>query len=162
MLVRNARIEDAEAIASIYNDGITDRIATFETRLRTPEDIRAWFSRQYPMVVVELDDTVIGFARTDRYRERECYQHIAEYSVYVARRARLLGAGHAALSALVVAASRAGLTKLVSRIFVENTASRRLAAAEQFREVGVYQRHGQLDGVWRDVVIVERLLPTSV
>jgi phosphinothricin acetyltransferase len=164
MLVRAAVIEDTEAIASIYNEGIHDRIATFETRLRTPEDIQSWLSvsDQYPMVVVERDGAVIGFARTDRYRDRACYRHIAEYSVYVARRARQLGAGRAALSALVVAASTAGFRKLVSRIFVENTASRRLAIAEQFREVGIYQHHGQVDGVWRDVVIVERLLPPSL
>jgi L-amino acid N-acyltransferase YncA len=63
-----------------------------------------------------------------------------------------------AMEALFTAARAAGFWKLVSRVFVENVASRGLLSALGFREVGVYERHGQLDGVWRDVVIVEKLL----
>jgi phosphinothricin acetyltransferase len=62
------------------------------------------------------------------------------------------------LDALLSAAKDAGFWKLVSRVFVENAASRALLRATGFREVGIYEKHGQLDGVWRDVVIVERLL----
>jgi phosphinothricin acetyltransferase len=62
------------------------------------------------------------------------------------------------MRALIEAAERAGFWKLLSRVFVENAASRRLLAGHGFREVGIYERHGQLDGVWRDVVITERLL----
>ena len=101
---------------------------------------------------------VVAFASTSTYRPRDCYTGIAEFSVYVARRARRQGAGRAALVALIDAAEAAGFWKLVSRIFVDNTASRALVQSLGFREVGVYEKHGQLDGVWRDVVIVERLL----
>jgi L-amino acid N-acyltransferase YncA len=76
----------------------------------------------------------------------------------VDRACRRQGAGRLALTSLIAAAAAAGFWKLVSRIFVENTASRRLVATLGFREVGIYQKHGQLDGVWRDVVIVEKLL----
>ena len=69
-----------------------------------------------------------------------------------------MGAGRLALEALFAAATAAGYWKLVSRIFTENSASRALMGRTGFREVGVYERHGQLDGVWRDVVIVEKLL----
>jgi phosphinothricin acetyltransferase len=62
------------------------------------------------------------------------------------------------MEALFIAARAAGFWKLVSRVFVENTASRSLLRSLGFREVGIYERHGQLDGVWRDVVIVEKLL----
>ena len=62
------------------------------------------------------------------------------------------------MQALIAAAEQAGFWKLVSRIFVENTASRHLMLSLGFREVGIYEKHGQLDGVWRDCVIVERLL----
>jgi phosphinothricin acetyltransferase len=78
--------------------------------------------------------------------------------VYVARNARGRGAGRLALEALVAAAKAAGFWKLLSRIFVDNAASRALVASAGFREVGVYEKHGRLDGVWRDVVIVERFL----
>ena len=78
--------------------------------------------------------------------------------VYVAREARSRGVGRLCLGALITEAERRGFWKLVSRIFPENVASRRLCAALGFREVGVYRRHGKLDGAWRDCVIVERLL----
>ena len=83
---------------------------------------------------------------------------IAEFSVYVAREARGRGAGRVAMNALIDAARAAWLWKLLSRVFVENEASRALLRSVGFREVGIYERHAQLDGVWRDVVIVERLL----
>jgi phosphinothricin acetyltransferase len=79
--------------------------------------------------------------------------------VYVARAARRRGAGRLALEALIHASAQAGFWKLVSRIFVENQASIALCRALGFRVVGTCQKHAQLDGVWRDVVIVERLLP---
>ncbi len=163
MRTRPATPADAAAIARIYNQGIEDRVATFETRLRTPEDILGWFDGVHPIVVVEDDDgRVIAFASTSTYRPRECYAGIAEFSVYVAREARGRGAGRAAMQALIKAAERAGFWKLVSRVFPENAASRALLRSVGFREVGVYEKHGKLDGVWRDVVIVERLIPANL
>jgi L-amino acid N-acyltransferase YncA len=116
--------------------------------------------RSHPVVVVEQESRVVAFAATSLYRPRECYAGVAEFSVYVARAFRRRGAGRFALEALIDAARQAGFWKLVSRIFVENVPSRNLVVALGFREVGVYHRHGKLDGEWRDVVIVERLLKT--
>jgi L-amino acid N-acyltransferase YncA len=158
MRARNASPEDAAEIARIYNQGIADRTATFEIQPPTEGDIRAWFDGVHPVLVVEEEGAVVAFAATFQYRPRGCYSGIAEASVYVDRGRRRQGAGRMALEALIAAASAAGFWKLVSRIFVENTASRRLVGALGFREVGIYEKHGQLDGVWRDVVIVERLL----
>ncbi|MCW5850821.1 MAG: N-acetyltransferase [Anaerolineae bacterium] len=159
---RSATPDDAAAIAAIYNQGIEDRVATFETRLRTPDDIRAWFDGIHPIVVVEDGDRVVAWASTSTYRPRECYAGIAEFSVYVARPARGQGAGRVAMLALLQAAERAGFWKLVSRVFPENQASLGLLRSLGFREVGVYEKHGQLDGVWKDVVIVERLIPANL
>jgi phosphinothricin acetyltransferase len=158
MRARPATLEDAAAIARIYNQGIEERIATFETRLRSADDVRAWFDGAHPIVVVEDSDQVVAFASTSTYRPRECYAGIAEFSVYVAREARRRGAGRLAMEALIAEAAAAGFWKLVSRIFVENTASRALVRSLGFREVGVYHKHGRLDGAWHDVVIVERPL----
>ena len=158
MRARLATPADAAEIARIYNQGIEDRIATFETRPRSVEDVRAWFDGVHPVVVVEDGARIVGFAATSSYRPRECYARVAEFSIYVARAARGRGVGRRALGELVVAAERAGLAKLVSRIFPENHASRAVCRALGFREVGVYAKHGQLDGVWKDCVIVERLL----
>jgi phosphinothricin acetyltransferase len=160
MIPRLATPADAPFLAAIYNEGIEDRVATFETRRRSEDDIRGWFDGRHPIVVVEteLGKKIIAFASTSTYRPRDCYAGIAEVSVYVARDFRRHGAGRIALNALMEQAKAAGFWKLVSRIFPENRASRALIASLGFREVGIYEKHGQLDGVWRDVVIVERHL----
>jgi L-amino acid N-acyltransferase YncA len=159
MHARPATTADAEAIAAIYNEGIADGIATFETRPRSADEVRVWFSGRFPIVAVDdPDGHTVAFASTSEYRPRECYAGVAEFSVYVARAHRGRGAGRVALVALMDAARAAGFWKLVSRVFVENLPSRALLRALGFREVGIYERHGCLNGVWRDVVIVERLL----
>ena len=162
MRPRPAVPEDAGAIARIYNGGIEERIATFETRARTADEIRSWFGGRHPVVVVEEDGEVLAFAATSEYRSRECYAGVAEFSVYADRAARGRGAGGMAMLALIPAAERAGFWKLVSRVFVENEPSRRLLRSAGFRDVGVYEQHARLDGAWRDVVIVERLLPSNL
>lgn len=158
---RAATPADAAAIARIYNEGIRDRVGTFETRERTVEDVQAWFDGRHPIVVVERAGEIVAFASTSTYRARECYSGIADFSVYVARDVRGQGAGRAAMEALIDAARAAGLWKLVSRVFVENAASRALLASLGFREVGIYHKHAQLDGRWRDALIVERLIPEN-
>src|SRR4051812_31978609 len=126
---RPATPDDAPAIARIYNEGIEDRIATFETRLRTPQDVSTWSDGTHPIVVVEDGADVTAFASTSPSRPRECYAGVAEFSVYVARRNRRRGAGRVAMQALVTAAEAAGFWKLLSRVFPENTASRGLLRA---------------------------------
>lgn len=158
LTARAASTADAEAIAMIYNEGIADRIGTFETEPRSADQIAAWFDGRHPIIVVEEGREVVAFASTSTYRTRPCYAGIAEFSVYVARNRRGAGAGRVAMEALLEAATATGYWKLLSRIFPENTASRALMAKLGFREVGIYERHGKLDGAWRDCVIVERLL----
>jgi phosphinothricin acetyltransferase len=158
MRARPATPDDAAAIAAIYNEGIEDRSATFETRPRAPEDVRAWFHGRHPIIVIERDGAVVGFAETAPYRPRDCYAGVAEVSVYVAREHRGQGVGRQATQAIIDAAEAAGFWKLVSRVFPENRPSRALLRSTGFREVGVYRRHARLEGAWRDVVIVERLL----
>ena len=161
LTVRLAAARDAEAIARIYNQGIEDRLATFETEPRTPAQIAAALADKgdrFPTVVVERDGEVVAWAGAGAYRARPAYAGVAEHSVYVAREARGTGAGRAALEALCREYEARGFWKLCSRIFPENTASLRLHEACGFGVVGVYRRHGRLDGSWRDCVIVERLL----
>ena len=158
---RLATAADAAAIASIYNEGIADRVATFETEPRTVEQIAAQLADKgdrFPTVVAERDGCVVAWAGAGAYRSRPAYAGVAEHSVYVARAARGSGAGRAALEALCRAYAERGFWKIVSRIFPENTASLALHERCGFRTVGVYRRHGKLEGQWRDCVIVERLL----
>ena len=158
---RLASAADAAAIARIYNQGIEDRIATFETEPRTPAQIATQITDKgdrFPTVVVERDGQVIAWATAGAYRTRPAYAGVAEHSVYVERAARGTGAGRAALAALFDAYAARGFWKLVSRIFVDNVASIRLHERAGFRIVGVYRRHGTLEGKWVDCVIVEKLL----
>jgi L-amino acid N-acyltransferase YncA len=159
---RAATPEDAEAIARIYNEGIGERIATFETRPREAADIQDWFGDGYPVVVVEEGGVVLAFANASAYSPRECYSGIAEFSVYAAGEARGRGAGALAMESLLQVSEMTGFWKLVSRVFVENEPSRKLLLSLGFREVGVHEKHAKLDGVWRDVVVVERLIPANL
>ncbi len=164
MQARTARASDAADIARIWNEGIEDRVATFETDPRTTESIASWMrekAARYPTVVVERDGRVVAWAAASEYRPRECYGGVAEFSVYVERASRGRGAGRQAMEGLIGEGERVGLWKLVSRVFPENTASRVLLQGLGFREVGTYRRHGKLDGAWRDVVIVERLIGST-
>jgi len=143
---RPATPADAAAIAKIYNQGIEDRIATFETRPRTPEEITRLVRRVHPIVVAEDAGQVVGFASPRSYRARDCYSRIAEFSVYVGGTTGPAQVGRQALAALIEESRKAGCTQLVSRIFPENVASRAACRAAGFREVGVYKEHGQLEG----------------
>jgi L-amino acid N-acyltransferase YncA len=155
---RAATPDDAAAMARIYNQGLDGRTATFETVHRTAEQVAEWFDGRHPIVVVTRGDLVVAFASTSTYRPRACYAGIAEFSVYVDEASRGQGLGFLAMRRLEEEAAARGFWKLLSRVFVENAASRRLLAKCGFREVGVYEKHGRLDGRWRDVVIVERLI----
>lgn len=158
LTARLADRDDAPRITEIYNQGIEDRVATFETEPRVVDTVRGWFDTPYPIVVVEAGNRVIAWANASSYRPRACYAGNAEFSVYVDRDWRGRGAGSLAMRTLIEEARKAGLEKLISRVFVENVASRHALGKLGFREVGTYHRHAKLDGVWRDVVIVELLL----
>jgi phosphinothricin acetyltransferase len=168
LTVRRATRADALAVAEIYNQGIRGRGATFETTERTAADVLAWLdapdAAAHPFLVAERRSAtteIVGWVRASGYRARACYAGIAEFSFYVASSARGQRVGDALMCAFIPACADAGLWKLLSRIFPENTPSRALCARHGFREVGTYEKHAKLDGVWRDVIIVERLLPEN-
>jgi phosphinothricin acetyltransferase len=161
--IRVARPEHAGAVTAIYNEGIADRVATFETREREPEEIVGWFEDDLPFLVATDDGgTVVGFARVSPYSDRCVYTGVGEHGVYVARSARGRRIGRLLLDELARASERAGIYKLTSRLFTDNGASRAAHIAAGFHEVGVQRRHGRLDGEWKDCVLVERLLGEAV
>jgi L-amino acid N-acyltransferase YncA len=158
---RQAIEADCSAIAEIYNQGIAERIATFETEPRLPDQMAEQLrnkGERFPTLIAEDAGRIIGFATAGPYRNRPCYAGVAEHSIYVDVSARGMGAGRTLLEALIARYETLGFWKLVSRIFPENAASLRLHKSAGFRTVGIYRRHARLDGVWRDCVIVECLL----
>ena len=164
LTIRAAVAGDAAAIASIYNQGIEDRGATFETEPRSAETMSAKLAdgERFPTLVAEDGGLVLGWASLSSYRSRPCYAGIAEFSIYLDRAARGRGVGRQLLGALLDSARDRGYWKLVSRIFPFNAASRALCRSCGFREVGIYEKHGRLDGQWLDVVIVERVIPENL
>lgn len=163
--VRTATVADADAITAIYNQGIEERSATFETSPRQVADLiqRLGEVDRYPLLVAtDAMGGVLGWTGLSSYRPRDCYAGIGEFSVYLAADARGRGIGRQLLNALIDVARQRGYWKLLSRIFLFNTASRALCRSVGFREVGIYEKHGQLEGRWLDVVIVERLIPENI
>lgn len=162
--IRSAATDDATAITAIYNLGIRERGATFETEPRRVEDMveRLGELARYPLLVAVEAGRVIGWAGLGSYRARACYAGVAEFSVYLDADVRGRGIGKQLLQALVDSARAHGFWKLVSRVFPFNHASRAACRAAGFREVGTYQKHARLDGHWLDVVIVERLIEQNL
>jgi L-amino acid N-acyltransferase YncA len=158
--VRPARPADARAIALIYNAGVEERQATLETEPLSGADFEARIERsaRWPTVVAERDGRVVGWAGVSEYNPRDCYRGVGEATLYVAPDARRQGIGRRLIEGLAAEAERAGYWKLIGRLFPENEASRALLRRCGFSEVGVHRRHGRLDGEWRDVLVVERLL----
>lgn len=158
---RIATQADAADIARIYNQGIAERIATYETEPRSPAEIAARLAEKgarHPTIVVERGGQVLAWAGAAATSARACYAGVADHSVYVDRGARGQGLGRVALEAVIEEYARRGFWKLVSRIFPENAPSLALHRCCGFRVVGVFKKHARLDGKWRDTVIVERLL----
>lgn len=162
MRTRPATSADAEAVARIYNAGIEERIATFETRHRRPDEMLPLLDGSYPAVVVVSGGAVVAFATTSPYSPRECYSGIAEFSVYTDPEERGRGAGRLAMEDLILESENRGFWKLLAKVFVENTPSRNLLRSIGFREVGVYERHARLDDTWQDVVVIEILLQKNL
>jgi phosphinothricin acetyltransferase len=157
--IRPATIADAPAIARIFNEGVAERVATFETREQTAEDIRERIEGGAAMLVAEADGDVAGFARISPYDDaHHYYAGIGEATLYVDRSHRRGGVGAALLGALAAESERRGLYKLVGKIFSSNAPSIALVERCGWRRVGLHLRHGRLDGQWKDVVVVEMLL----
>jgi phosphinothricin acetyltransferase len=148
---------DADAVASIYNEGIRGRGATFQTVERTPADVAPWADQRdrHPVVVAENDGVVVGWARAGMYSDFRPYDGVGEVAIYVTAQARGTGVGRALLDGLADAARSQGHWKLLAKVFPRNEASVELFHRCGYRDVGLHLRHGELDGEWLDVLVVE-------
>lgn len=157
--IRDARPSDAEEIARIHNQGIEERVATFETRVQTAQDGLRRLERSRPLLIAELDGALVGWIGAGPYDAGSTYYAgVGEVALYVDRSARRRGVGRALLDALPSEAAGRGRHKLLGKIFTSNTASIELFESCGYRQVGVHERHGLLDGEWKDVIVVERSL----
>jgi phosphinothricin acetyltransferase len=153
--IRSLRVEDWEAVRQIYAEGISSGNATLETRAPSWED---WDLAHAPvprLVAVEGAE-VLGWAALAPISRRAVYRGVAEVSVYVSVSARGRGVGRALLAELIAASELSGYWTLQASILSGNAASLALHERAGFRVVGVRERIGQRDGVWRDTILVER------
>jgi phosphinothricin acetyltransferase len=159
--IRQAEPRDAEWITRIFNEGVEDRVATFETEEATTDDAARWIADDL-VIVLERDGTIAGWAKAGPYSDQHhYYDGVREATLYVDRGARGGGVGRRLLHALARYAAESGAHKLVGKIFTSNQASISLVTALGWTEVGTHRRHGTLDGEWKDVLVVEKLLGPS-
>jgi phosphinothricin acetyltransferase len=160
--VRDAVASDAGGICAIYNAALAERSSTFETEPRSAADFEARIEApRFPLLVSDRGEGVVGWAGLAPYSARDCYAGIGECSVYVAAPARGRGVGTKLTDSLAAVAQSAGFHKMVGKLFLDNVASVRLVERCGFQRVGVHRRHGELDGAWLDVLVVELLLGSS-
>jgi L-amino acid N-acyltransferase YncA/DNA-binding transcriptional ArsR family regulator len=160
--IRGATIEDAAAIAEIYNQGIEDRCATLETQLRSPQERREWLAARGPRhpVVIAVDGagSPLGWGSLNPFNPRPAYDHVVDFSLYVAREHRGRGVGDALLAAIEERARECGYHKMVLAAFPTNVPGMRLYERHAFSTVGIYHEQGLLDDRWVDVIVMEKIL----
>jgi phosphinothricin acetyltransferase len=150
----------AAAVLAIYQAGIDEGNATFESAAPTWAEFDAQHLPEHRYAALGDDGRVLGWVAVVPVSERCVYAGVVEHSVYVAPDSRGRGVGHALLDALIDSTEGAGIWTIQSGIFPENIASLALHARSGFRVVGTRTRLGQHHGIWRDVVLVERRSPT--
>src|SRR5471030_862999 len=146
--IRDATGADAGAICAIHNQGIADRIATLETTLRVPTDTLTWLGERgprHPVLVAELDGTVVGWASLNRFNPRPAYDFVADFSVYIERAWRGKGIGRQLLDRLVALARAHGYHKMVLAAMASNDAGLALYTGTGFTRIGVYREQGKLE-----------------
>jgi phosphinothricin acetyltransferase len=146
----------ADQVLAIYQAGMDEGMATFETLAPSWERFRAARLAEHSWVALDRAGAVLGWVTASPVSDRCVYAGVVEHSVYVAARARGRGVGAALLTALIEGTERAGIWTVQAGVFPDNTASMALHARAGFRVVGTRQRLGQRLGQWRDVVLVER------
>lgn len=159
--IRPAHERDAGAIAAIYDEGVASGLATFATGPHTAEERRAWLSARAsraPVYVGERDGEVVAWSALAPFSHRSWYEGVAEYTAYVANRARGHGVGAAMVAHLICVAPGLGYWKLVGMILPENAPGLALARSAGFGVVGTHRAHARRAGAWQDVTVVERHL----
>jgi L-amino acid N-acyltransferase YncA len=161
LVVRRASKDDLQAIGRIYNDGIEDRVATLDTEPKSISEVESWWREHdgpYAVLVAIESGAVVGWASLNRFSRRCAHAAIADLSVYVARSHRGRGIGSELLRRLEENAKSGGFRKIVLHALDSNENGKRLYRSRGFREVGVFEQHGAIDGCLVDVVAMEKLL----
>lgn len=154
MLIRPMTTEDQVEVLGIYEQGIATGDATFESQVPTWE---TWDASHLPAHrFVAETDRVVGWVAASAFSGRSVYAGVIESSVYVAAEGRGQGVGSVLLDALVESTEQAGIWTIQAGIFPENRVSIHIHERAGFRTIGLHEKLGQMNGVWRDVLLMER------
>jgi phosphinothricin acetyltransferase len=153
--IRRMTPEDWREVEAIYAEGIAARQATFETETPTWDEFDTGRLPAHRFVAVE-GDQLIGWIAVSPTSGRSCYSGVVEHSVYVSAAARGRGVGTALLHALIESADEGEIWTIQTSVFPENEVSVKLHERAGFRAVGRRERIAELDGVWRDTILLER------
>ena len=161
LAIRTASVDDAAAVARIYNQAVAGTTATFDTELKTGEDRRAWLANrrlQHLVIVAEDGDGVVGWGAFLPWSDRCAYKSTVEMSVYVDEAHHRHGVGAALSRELLHRAPGLGIRTILARICSENLASLAMSQTLGFRVIGTMHEVGNKFGRWLDVVMLELLV----
>jgi phosphinothricin acetyltransferase len=154
--IRNIQVEDWSAILEIYKQGLTGGIATFETDIPNWKEWDNKYLKACRLLAYDESGTIMAWATLSPISQRPVYNGVTELSIYVADHYKKRGIGTKLLQALIMESEKQGIWTLQSHIFKENHISIKLHAKCGFRQVGYRERYGQINGQWKDVVLMER------
>lgn len=160
MKLRSAQLEDAQAIATIYNEAIENTTATFDTEVKSVENRIEWLEQhndKYPVIVIEEENQVVGFASMTRWSDRCAYDDTAEISIYILPEYHNRGWGKQLMTAIMEAGKTGGLHCVLSRITQGNEKSIHLHEQVGFTKVGVMKEVGLKFGKRLDVTMMQYL-----
>jgi phosphinothricin acetyltransferase len=161
--IRPATLNDLSAITAIYNHAILHTVATFDTEVKTDAEQEAWFAHhgpKYPVVVAELDTTVVGWASLSQWSDRCAYEDTAEISLYVDEKFQGRGIGKALLQRIIREGETAGLHTVIARIAAGNDVSIYLHQSVGFEHIGIMREVGRKFGQLLDVTMMQKVYPS--
>lgn len=164
LTIRDASADDAQIIADIYNESIVARDSTLDDEPKSVDDIRGWFAgfnERETILLLEDNGQVLGWGSIRRYTERSGYRYCCETAVYLRRALIRQGYGTLLKKALIDRCKQYGYHHLHAKIFAENVASIEYNKQFGYEVVGIQSEIGYQQGLWKDVAILQLILPDS-
>jgi len=159
--VEFATAEDVKGILTIYNDAILHTTATFDTKIKTVEEMLEWFShhpKQYPVIVSKENDVVTGYCSLTQFKEKDAYKHTVELSVYIHPEHRRKGLARKLMEEIIIIAKDLGHHTIISCITSGNEVSEKLHEKLDFQKVGQIKKAGQKFDEWLDTVYYQKMI----
>ena len=159
--IRTATIADLKDIAEIYNYAILNTVATFDTELKTLDDMKAWFKNhhnKYPIIVAEKDGEIVGWASLSEYSTKCAYSKTVELSLYVKEEWQKKGIGKQLMKRIIEEGKKANLHVILARITDGNKVSVHLHESFGFEHVGILKEVGYKFDRCLDVYLMQKIL----